>query len=455
MALSGLPWWPIVWGQATGSGPNALAPLALRRWCSSLTLSSPEAVPSLFGLRTWLLGLGALLVLAMALQGPGRALRQLFDASGHVGLLASGLDRLRRAGRMVSLTIGATVLSWTASQAVGFNDPRARDDLYLLLKARSLGELSLEQGVLAALTPLRDVFALGDNLPMLLLATGLLFRALTDHAEWPRVGPTGARRSVSPTGWANLIWGATALYALYRIGSRVAGTGGMPLGSCLPVEVAFVPVLMVLCDGALLAWVLVELRSMSLGDVGDEVLDPRAVVGLWPGAVLACLLAMPGRYLAAAGWIFLPALARPSPLGGLVRWQLGAGLTVVQGAALAAAGLAGAVTWGRGAPSGALRGYSRMIAVEGGHLVALLAIAGLAAGSASALSYLLVLSLPISTWALAAADGYSHYATLPVGLLAVAAMVELGERSLPIADLAADDASRPVTAGIARDEPAA
>src|SRR5438094_702684 len=96
-------WWPLVWGQATGpvtrSSPGSLAPLALRRWCSSLTLSSPEAVPSLFGLWSWLIGLAALLVLVLVVQGPVRALRQVFDPAGHVRLVVAAFDRLRRAGR--------------------------------------------------------------------------------------------------------------------------------------------------------------------------------------------------------------------------------------------------------------------------------------------------------------------------------------------------------------------
>ena len=65
-----------------------------------------------------------------------------------------------------------------------------------------------------------------------------------------------------------------------------------------------------------------------------------------------------------------------------------------------------------------------------------MALAGLAAGGGAALAYLMVLSLPASTWVLAAADGYAHYATLPVGLLLLAALVELGERTRPTATLA-------------------
>jgi hypothetical protein len=85
--------------------------------------------------------------------------------------------------------------------------------------------------------------------------------------------------------------------------------------------------------------------------------------------------------------------------------------------------------------SGAVRGYLRLISAEGGHLLALLILAGLTAGSLSSLAYLLVLALPSQSWVLAAADGYSHYATLPIGLLMLAAFVELGERSLPTATL--------------------
>ena len=70
---------------------------------------------------------------------------------------------------------------------------------------------------------------------------------------------------------------------------------------------------------------------------------------------------------------------------------------------------------------------------EGGHLVAV--VAGWPArrrGALPAVAYLIVLSLPaLDLGGTAAADSYAHYATLPVGLLTLAAVVELGERSLP------------------------
>ena len=128
---------------------------------------------------------------------------------------------------------------------------QGKDDLLLLTKARSLGELALEQGVLAVQTPVRDLLGLGDNVVLLFLVTAVLFRAMTDgqdgrwnateHARLqlhmlsramgeqenaPRVAaPLGRKPAAAPvTRWTNLIWGATSLYLLYRLGTRVAGT---------------------------------------------------------------------------------------------------------------------------------------------------------------------------------------------------------------------------------------
>ena len=159
-----------------------------------------------------------------------------------------------------------------------------------------------------------------------------------------------------------------------------------------------------------------------------------------PSAALACVLAYPARYVGTAAWLSLVNLPASYASGTWVatylRWQLGWGLVYLQGAALVFAGLFGAVAWCRGTPGDALRGYLRMLSSEGGHLVAALAGGGLVAGALSAVAYLIVLSLPASTWALHAADSYAHYATLPVGLILMAALIELGERSLPSASLA-------------------
>ena len=58
---------------------------------------------------------------------------------------------------------------------------------------------------------------------------------------------------------------------------------------------------------------------------------------------------------------------------------------------------------------------------------------GIAAGVLSAIPYLILLLLPVQTWVLAAADSYSHYATLPVAFWGTAALIDLGRSALPFA----------------------
>ena len=188
---------------------------------------------------------------------------------------------------------------------------------------------------------------------------------MTERQDRPRavaVAPGGRKETAATASrWANLIWAATSLYLLYRLGMRVTGTADLPVGGCLMIEAPLIPLLMVVSDGVMLAWILVELRSVSLGDAGGDGLDPLAVVALVPGAVLACLLAMPGRYLATAIWLgyyFMPTSIGATFLGSLFRWQLSWGLADVQGAALITLGLAGAVAWSRGSPAARSRGTS-------------------------------------------------------------------------------------------------
>ena len=190
---------PILWAQATGltPAPDSLAPLALRRWFASLTLSSAEPVPSFSGLWWGLAGLAVLLLMAIALQGPVRALGQLFDLPGHVRLVSLALGRLRRSSRVVVVTIGATVLAWTASQTASYQRPQGKVDLILLTKSRSLGDLAVEGGIMAGLTPLRDVAGLGDNLPLLMAATVLVFQATS--RRWG--GPDASALATPALNW--------------------------------------------------------------------------------------------------------------------------------------------------------------------------------------------------------------------------------------------------------------
>ena len=432
---------PLVYAQAQPAAANSSSMylLALRRWCSSLTLSSPETVPSLNVLWAFAAGLFVLLFLAILFQGPFAALKQLFDLVGHVTLIHKAARRVWHASRLVSAVIAFTVLSWTVSQALVFAQESRKTDLLMLTKSRGLGELAIEQGMFAALTPLRDVAGLADNLPLLIIASILVFRASFELPGWgaPPEG-FGVSSSVggARTGWFTLIWGCAALYALYRIVARLAGGSDLPLGNCLVAEAIFIPLLMVISDGFLLAWLLTELRNARLDDTGEDRLDTRQAVALMPGAALACALALPARYLATfvvLGQAYLPTSASATSVGDYVRWQLGWGLTDLQAAALAGLGLAGAVAWSRGTVRGAVAGYLRLLSAEGGHLVAAVAMAGVASALAAAAAYAIVLLLPAQTWVLGAADSYAHFATLPIGLWALACFIELAERSLPTA----------------------
>ncbi len=307
---------------------------------------------------------------------------QLVDVAGQVRLWCRALERLRQSGRMVAVIVGATVLAWTMSQTIRFvtdTQGQGRTDLQLLSRVRSLPELAFEQGELAALTPVRDLYGLGDNLLLLLLATAILFRALTDRFDpigperLALAGPGSGGRLASPN-WLNLIWGVTAAYFLYRLSALFAGTGDLPMGGCLVLEAIVVPVLMLLSDAALLAWVLIELRSAELGDAEGDRFEPRGVIDLLPGAALACLAGLPGRYLASAAVLGLPylprALSSTTWVGRSFRWLLlRGGLVEVQSLALAGLGLAGAVAWSRGSLRSGLKGYRRLLVNEGGRWV--------------------------------------------------------------------------------------
>jgi hypothetical protein len=240
-------------------------------------------------------------------------------------------------------------------------------------------------------------------------------------------------------GWTTLCWGCTWLYAMYRFASLVVDTGGLPLGGCLFVEAGIIPFLMLVSDGLLLAWVLVELRSAGLGDIGAEGIDARGAIALLPAAAFACLLALPARYVATADWLLLediPSLKSSAWLRPFVR---GWGLVWLQSAAVIGAGFAGAVAWSSGSLGSAVRGYFNLLRAEGGRLVATLAYAGAAAGAATGAAYALVLSLPAQPWVLAAADSYAHYATLPIGFATLSALVEMSGRALPEAGRAEED----------------
>ncbi len=409
-----------------GTDPDAAALLAYKRWLWSLTLSSPSAGESKVGLWAWLAGISAVLLLAIFAQGPRRALGQFLDLRGHARLFSAALGRLRRTGRLVAVLLGATVIAWTAWQTPLHAKTEKKEELGVLLNRKARAEVAIEQGELAGLTPLRDVLGLGDTWILLLGATALVFKFSADR--WGQVEAPMSGSAAALTGWTTACWGGSGLYLLYRLGSLVYDSdSGKPLGGCLLVEAGVVPALMALSDAVILSWVLVELRG-SPGGEEPEGFDVAGALAIAPASLLACLVGLPARYVASglglAVFYHLPAnLIRSAWVSTFMK---GWGLVGLQAGALAVVGVAGAAAWSRGTWGSALRGYGRMLRAEGGRLAATLALAGLAAGGLAGVAYYAVLALPAQPWVLLAADGYAHYATLPVGLIALAALVELG-----------------------------
>ena len=424
----------LLWGQAD---PASIPLLALKRWFSGLTLSSPDPDPNPFGFYALLAGLAATILAAIAFQGPRRALRQFFDVPGHIRLLSAAIGRLRRATRLVAVLLGAAVFSWTAWQARSFADPSGTEDLAVLLKNRSVGEIALQQGNLAALTPFRDLAGLGDTLVLLIAAVAIVFRLSADrwggeveavrYLDGPDLGPD--RR---PPSWTTVAWGLAGFYVVYRAFTSILRPGGVPLGGIWIAEVPIVLAMMLVADALLLAWVLRELVAAGDGPstTEDEGLDEIGALEILPGAVVACLAVLPARYAATAAWLTLQNLGSGPILGPLATLLRGPGLIALQAASLPFLGLV-AVASRRD-----LRRprFFRLLRAEGGRIAAITVVAVLGVGGMAALAYAALLAMPAQPWVLKAADAYSHFATLPIGLVLAATFVELSGQLSPTAE---------------------
>src|SRR5262249_16903074 len=154
-----------------------------------------------------------------------------------------------------------------------------------------------------------------SNLPLLALAVALLFRATAE--SWGSASVPGLPPRRRPSGWATVGWSSGALYLLYRLIALATGPPDLPLGGCLMIGVVAVPLLMLVADGILLAWVLTELRNAGFDDPDGIGFDAAEPAGLMPGAALACLAALPARYFATSvflGSILLSGGVRSDPM---------------------------------------------------------------------------------------------------------------------------------------------
>ena len=192
--------------------------------------------------------------------------------------------------------IGATVAQWSLAQVFVWNDANRLAEWNLLRKTKTLGELSVEQGILAALAPWRDVVGLSNNILLVIAAGVIVFRYSAERWSGASDGPSGRK--------ATLFWGAAWLIAFYRITGYVTDSSGLPPGGCMIVESAVVPALMLLTDGLLLAWALTELRGPTRLD--ENPLDIGAAITRTSVASLACLLVLPALYAATAAWLASP-----------------------------------------------------------------------------------------------------------------------------------------------------
>ena len=236
-----------------------------------------------------------------------------------------------------------------------------------------------------------------------------------------------------------MAWGGASLYALYRIVARLAGSTDLPLGNCLVIEAVLIPFFMMISDGVLLAWLLTELRNAGHDGGGEDRLDvrhdDRALARCGAGVRRGITVALPGDIRLAGLGIHADLRQRDTsrrvfPVAARLGPDRHAG-SLARGARLDRRR-----RLDPGLDPGALAGFRRVVAAEGGHLVAVTAMAAVATGVGTAAAYAIVLLLPVQNWVLPAADSYAHFATLPVGLWTLAALIELAQRSLPVASLA-------------------
>jgi hypothetical protein len=417
--------YPLGLQTAPGADPLRYPLILFKRWFGSQTLTWPDPLPSFQGIWIWLIGLGLLLARAALAQGPARALRQLLDIPSHAKLLLASYGRLKRAGRLLAILFGTMIVSWTSWQFLTFSMTEKKEDLAILLKTKTRWDLSLEQGVLAGITAMRDLAGLGDTVLLLLVISGVVFKRAADRWQMGLEGDEDGSQP-PPSAWMTLSWCGAWLYALYRIVTMVVDRDGLPLSLGMSLECVIVPALALLSDALLMAWILTELRGPLRNR--DEM-DVDGMIGLIPGALLCCLLTLPARIVGLMVWL----LVRHLPPGEVSSWcgmfLRGWGLAWVQVISFCGMVTIASMTRRSGRFREGIAGIWSVMKAEGGHLAGAVLLGSITCAVAGGVVYAILLALPIQGWVLTAADSYSHYATLLTGLILAGALVEIGHRA--------------------------
>lgn len=422
-------------GTFTGSGNvGDLGPITfeLRHWLARGVLGRPDGADGFREAIFWLLvGFGLLAVLALAAQRtafPG----QLFDLPSRIALWRKSLDRFSLLGRLIALALLLTMLEWTIAQSVEYlqaaRNPTAGDPLAGIRTAllpSGAADRAREWGATAALIPFGAILSLSAYGLLGLVMAIRIFQAGSDVVIQRSLDEGDA--ALPPL--ANLAWAGLGLVVASHI---AAGERPMavPMKNCLPMYWLALPILTWIADAALLAWVAIEIRNASVAAPDTAPMDVPGLARALPAAMLVCLLALPGRYLAMTVWM-MPGwmTVKVGTDADLLTWVFRA-----QGVGWALGGaLLGAFVWTDGRARSAIRNAHRTLKARGGHVVGLMVETSLLAGLGAWATYRILLNLPMQSWTLNAADAYASYVALGIGAVGLAAMVENARLALPVA----------------------
>lgn len=422
--------------------------LSLKRWVGQGTLTTPRATSSVDLLASyWLILLAAMIVSLALIQGPRRFFGGLLRRSELETTLGMGLRRLRDRLVLPMALFGLVLCSWSTSQLLQYGATVNFDALVLTLRGKTSTTFALEQGILSALTLLRDLVNLADIWPMVAASLFFAFR-YSSQAQWvPNSTKTRSQKRAQLL--VQIYWIVSSVWLVYRLVLGVSGDGGLPLHSGAWFEVMIEPLTMLFLDSTLLAWVVVELRDSTAKRNDRLAPDTQSVFDLFPAIFVVCIVLAPARIFSHVVWLtwnsVLEMLGDSAQLSGQtvewVIWALSWGLIDLQIVAVPLAILSGAVAFGGGSIGSTLGVAWRSLRDRGSlYFLVTLVFAAFSFLSSSALT-VLMLSHPAEPWVLMAADFYAHLASLGLGLWYLSCLIELAApfAVIPVVDSSPDE----------------